>query len=241
MPVVFFDSGSTFHTKWAAQFVAADPQNRKSVGISGSLGPEQVRSTIVQAAAHVTGDHELVFAVGHGGALSMDEGTVDLAPQKKFRLSRGNKPGVYLDPFYDFVFPHDGVVPMSDKRFDENQVATSPPALGAHARLQHWAVYASIGTAMRANNIYRVTFLTCRVGNAVDFIKKISHDWGTLVKAYRRFVVYQLDGSSGHVRAFLEGDDPGKGTNVKLGETELPQQDFVTVGPPLPAPATRRP
>jgi hypothetical protein len=242
MPLVLYDSGSTFHTKWAAQFVAFDSNNRKSVGISGSLGAEQVRNTIIQAAAHPTGDREIIFAVGHGGVAQFpDEGTVDLAPSKKFRLARGNKPGVYVDPFYDFVFPHQGVVPMSDKRFDENQVSSSPPALGAHSRLQHWAVYASIGTAMKANKIYRVTFLTCRVGNAVDFIKKISLDWGTLVKAYKRFVVYQLDGSSGKVRAFLEGDDPGKGTNVQLGENNVPQQDFVTVGPPLATPTPHRP
>ncbi|HZS62604.1 MAG TPA: hypothetical protein VFA43_25315 [Gemmatimonadaceae bacterium] len=233
MTVVLFDSGSTFHTKWAAQFVAADSQNRKSVGISGSLSAEQVRNTIMQAAAIRSAGNELVFAVGHGGVAQFpDEGTVDLAPAKRFRLARGNKPGVYVDPFYDFVFPHAGVVPMSDKRFDESQVQSSPPALGAHSRLQHWSVYASIGTAMKANKIHKVTFLTCRVGNALDFIKKIALDWGTLVKAYTRFVVYQQIGSTGRVRAFLEGDDPGKGTNVAQGETDLPQQDFVTVGPP---------
>jgi hypothetical protein len=237
MPLVLFDAGSTFHQKWAAQFVAADPANRKSAGISGTLGPEQVRDAIVQAARHVTGDHEIVFAVGHGGATNMDEGTVDLAPQKKLRLARGNKPGIYVDPFYDFVFPHDGVVPMSDKRFDEGQAAHEPPWSGSHTRLHHWLVYASIGTAMKANHIYRVTFLTCRVGNALDFIKKISIDWGTLVRAYKRFVVYQIDGQTGRCRAFLEGDAPGSGTNVPLGETQLPQQDFVTVGPPLPQPA----
>ena len=233
MPVVLFDSGSTFHVKWAAQFVAADPQNRKSVGISSALGAEGVRNAIVQAANHVTSDREIVFAVGHGGSTRMDEGTVDLAPAKQFRLARGGGIGIYVDPFYDFVFPHDGVVPQSQKRFDEADVATrSQSALGARARLQHWAVYASIGTAMRANNIYRVTFLTCRVGNALDFIRKISLDWHTLVKAYLRYVVYQVEGSSGKVRAYLEGDDAGKGTNVPLGETQLPQQDFVTVGPP---------
>ena len=94
--------------------------------------------------------------------------------------------------------------------------------------------YAAIGTAIRANNIYRVTFLTCRVGNAIDFIKKISLDWGCLVKAYKRFVVYQVVGNN--VRAFLEGDAPGSGTNVPQGESQLPQQDFVTVGPPIAAP-----
>ena len=236
MPLVVFDSGSTFHQKWAAQFVAADPSNRRSVGVSGALGPEQVRDTIVQAARNVTGDHEIIFAVGHGGATNMDEGTVDLAPAKRFRLARGTKPEIYVDPFYDFVFPHDGVVPQSDKRVDEKQAEHEQAWSGSHVRLRHWQVYSSIGTAMKTNNIYKVTFLTCRVGNALDFIKKISLDWGTLVKAYKRFVVYQIDGTTGKCRAFLEGDAAGAGTNVPLGETQVPQQDFVTVGPPLAQP-----
>jgi hypothetical protein len=238
MPLVLFDADSAFHSRWAAQFVQADKLNRKSVGISGSLGPEQVRDAIVLACRQVTGDHEIIFAVGHGGATDMSEGTVDLAPNKKFRLSRGNKPGVYLDPFYDFVFPHDGVVPMSDKRFDENQAAHEPAWSAAHTRLKHWQVYASIGTAMRANHIYKVTFLTCRIGNAIDFIKKISIDWGVLVKAYRRFVIYTLINGQ-RSRAFLEGDAPGSGTNVPFGEENIPQTDFVTVGPPLAQPVVR--
>lgn len=236
MPLVLFDSGSTFHTTWAAQYVAYDPQNRKSLGISGTLGADQVRATIVRATVNVTGDREILFAVGHGGATAMDEGTVDLAPARKFRLARGNKPGIYVDPFYDFVFPHDGVVPMSDKRFDESQAKSAPVWSGPNVRLKHWSDYASIGTSMRTNSIYRVTFLTCRIGNALDFIRKISLDWHTQVRAYTRYVVYQLDGSSKRVRAYLEGDAPGSGSNVPFGESNVPQQDFVTVGPPYGTP-----
>jgi hypothetical protein len=119
----------------------------------------------------------------------------------------------------------------------QNDQATDPS--GARRRLQHWAVYTSIGTAMKANKIYRVTFLTCRVGNALDFIRKISLDWNTLVRAYTRYLWYGLNGR--RVVAYLDGDAPGSGTNVTLGETQLPQVDFVTVGPPLPQPQPAHP
>jgi hypothetical protein len=235
MPVVLFDQGSTFHVKWAAQFVAADPLNRLSIPMVGAATPSQIRDVIKQAARHPTGDSEIIFAVGHGGSLGMTEGTVDLAPQKKFRLARGNKPPTFVDPFYDWVFSHPGLQPISDKSNDEKWVAQNAPERpGASERLARWAIYKEIGAAIAQGNIYRVTFLTCNIGNATDFIKKISIDWNVLIKAYTRFVVFQVVPATNTVRAFLEGDAPGSGTNITLGETQLPQTSFVTVGPPLP-------
>jgi hypothetical protein len=236
MPLVFYDPspsrvGPAFNALWAAQYVKADPQNRKSSPISNTLGPDQVRNAIVQGLANVTNDREVIFAVGHGGALSLSEGTIELAPGHTFELARGWNPPIYVDPFYDFVFPSD---PTGKSMKQTDQIVN--PAGGAR-RLAHWAVYTSIGTAMRANNIYRVTFLTCRVGNALNFIKKISLDWNTLVKAYTRYVWYGPAVTGSRVVAYLDGDNPGSGTYVTQGETQLPQVDFVTVGPPLAQPA----
>src|SRR5580704_2624390 len=240
MPLVFYDPspsrvGPAFNALWAAQYVKADPQNRKSAPISNTLGAEQVRNAIVTGLANVTNDREVIFAVGHGGALSLSEGTIELAPGHTFELARGWNPPIYVDPFYDFVFPGD---PTGKSMKQTDQIVN--PA-GAQRRLAHWAVYTSIGTAMKANKIYKVTFLTCRVGNALDFIKKISLDWNTLVKAYTRYVWYRLDGKTNRVVAYLDGDAVGSGTNVTLGETQLPTVDFVTVGPPLPQPTPATP
>ena len=194
-----------------------------------------VRNAIVQGLANVTNDREVIFAVGHGGALSLSEDTIELRTGHTFELARGWNPPIYVDPFYDFVFPGN-VTGKSMKQTDQ----TVNPA-GAARRLAHWAVYASIGTAMRANKIYKVTFLTCRVGNALDFIKKISLDWNTLVKAYTRYVWYGPAVTGPRVVAYLDGDNPGSGTYVTRGETELPQVDFVTVGPPLAQPTPASP
>jgi hypothetical protein len=240
MPLVFYDPspskvGIAYSAKWTAQYVAADTQNRKSAAIAPTLGAEQVRNAIVQGLANVTNDREVIFAVGHGGALSLSEGTIELAPGHTFELARGWNPPIYVDPFYDFVFPSD----PTGKSMKQTDQAVNPA--GAARRLAHWAVYTSIGTAMRANKIYKVTFLTCRVGNALDFIKKISLDWNTLVKAYTRYVWYGPAVTGQRVVAYLDGDTPGSGTYVTLGETQLPQVDFVTVGPPLAQPSPASP
>jgi hypothetical protein len=114
VPIVLFDRNSVFHTKWAAQYVAAaDPFNRRSAPLSGGLSTSQIRDTIVKATQSASGGNEMIFAVGHGGSLGMSEGTVDLAPNKTMRLARGNQPPTLVDPFYDWIFQHPGVKGLS--------------------------------------------------------------------------------------------------------------------------------
>ena len=237
MPVVLFDANTAFHTRWSAQFVSADRLNRRSVPMNGALSRAQLRDVIKNAAALAgrTAGNELIFAVGHGGALQgTAAGTVDLAPAQKMRLSRSTAANIFVDPFYDFVFSHPGVTkPMSDKDQDQKWVSqNAPQKAAAQDRLARWAMYESIGSAIKTNNIYRVVLLTCNVGNAVDFVKKIALDWKVLVRAYTRFVLFSLDPKTGKSRVFLQGDQPGMGTNTSAGETQLPQVDFITVGPP---------
>lgn len=248
MPVLIFDSTSTFHSTWADQWQKSDKLNRKKVGLAGGKHTA-IRDTFVKAIklAGQTAGNELILAVGHGGALSSDVGNVDLAPNRLMRLARGtigsrNAKGteVFYDPFYDFVFPRQNVVPKSDKMNDEDwsKQKNSPNAGGAKFRLARFGIYRSIGDAIKANHINQVVFVTCNIGNATDFIKKIAFDWNVKIKAYKRSLIFQLNSpGTGKARAFLDGDKDGKGTNTVTGETEIPQVDFVTVGPPLSSPA----
>ena len=111
-------------------------------------------------------------------------------------------------------------------------VEIDPDLAGYKDHLANWQLYQNIGTAIRTNNVGKVTFLTCRIGNAVNFIKKIALDWKVLVQAYKRYVWFV---GSSPVRVCLDGDENGGGTNNAVAAYTVPQVDFVTVGPPLPA------
>jgi hypothetical protein len=225
--VILYDPDSNFHMRWATQFAAKDRLNRRAVPLSGKLPPEKIRDVIARAAQHPGANNEIIFAVGHGGATDLSEGMVDLAPRRAMRLARGNEPPTFIDPFYDWVFPHAGLKPMSDKQQDEEWRSKNvPEKAGAKRRLDRWAIYQSIGAAMKANHIYRVTFLSCRIGNARDFIKKIAMDWDVRIRAYLKFVWFRLDGKSGRGQVFLDGDEAH-------ASEDLPTTDFITVARPL--------
>jgi hypothetical protein len=225
--VILYDPDSIFHMRWSTQFAAKDRLNRRAVPLSGKLPPERIRDVIVSAAQHSGANNEIIFAVGHGGATDLAEGTVDLAPKRAMRLARGNQPPIFIDPFYDWVFPHAGLKPMSDKQQDEEWRSQNvPEKAGATRRLSRWAIYQSIGAAMKANHIYRVTFLSCRIGNARDFIKKIAIDWDVQIRAYLKFVWFRLDGKTRRAQVFLDGDEAH-------ASEDMPATDFITVARPL--------
>jgi hypothetical protein len=243
MQVVLYDQGSPFHKNWSEQFVKYDPNNRKRIGMSGSESAAALVQKIINATDRRTGaggGGTLVFAVGHGGAelsvrgsaynaqdaTALANGMVDLAPGRKVRLARGGQ-YVFVDPFYNWVFQHPGVAPKSDRDIDQ-----SVHPGGYQARLHNWDLYQKIGAAMTRNGVYKVIFLTCRIGNALNFVKKIALDWKVLVQAYNRYVWFV---GSSPVRVCLDGDENGGGTNNAAAAYTVPQVDFVTVGPPLPA------
>lgn len=233
MQVVLYDQNSTMHDTWSKQFVDADKLNRKRIGMNGNGSAIDLVKKIVDAAKDAKGG-DLIFAVGHGGTQltpnnqTFADGMVDLSPNKKLRLSVGGN-GNFANPFYDYVFARPGLVARSDKDQDQD---TKMNLAGAHQRLANWQLYQNIGTAVRTNGVHRVTFLTCRIGNALNFLKKIALDWHVIVKAYKKYVWFGGDGT-GKIRVYLDGDSPGQGTNVAEAATQVPQSDFVQVGPPL--------
>jgi len=252
MPVLLFDStadpiqGVKFHAPWATQWQQADPNNRVAVPIDGVGSHNKIRDVIVDAVrlAGRTAFNELILAVGHGGGVG-EAGLIDLAPKRAMRLVKGtigsrsaNGVETFYDPFYDFTFFHATLKPKSDKTQDEEWIRQGDRTnvAGARFRLGRHAIYQSIGTAIQGSNVNQVVFMTCNVGNAVDFVKKVAFDWKVKIRAYQKFIKFQLNvGGKGRARAFFEGDQVGSGSNTVAAETDLPQTNFITVGPPLTA------
>jgi hypothetical protein len=242
MQVVLYDQNSPPHKQWSDQFVNHDSwstANRKRVPLNGNQTVKQLVDTIVGAAKDARGG-DLIFAVGHGGTASstgsygnsadpttLAQGFVDLAPKHKLRLGRGAK-GDWLDPFYNYVFPHPGLKSMSDMDQDQNLGFS-----GGAQRLINWHLYQQIGTAIKTNGVNKVTFLTCNIGNASNFVKKIALDWNVVIRAYKRYVWFV---GSKPVRVCLDGDQNGGPTNTPDAEYQLPAVDYVLIGPPLPRP-----
>jgi hypothetical protein len=88
MDIYLYEQGQRHIERWSRQFVAAVPRNRRRMPMGGRLSPAQVVQFIRRAATAVgnpTG--QLIFGVGHGGAIP-GGAMVDLAPHRRFRVER---------------------------------------------------------------------------------------------------------------------------------------------------------
>jgi len=102
-------------------------------------------------------------------------------------------------------------------------------AANARQRLEIRAAYDRIGELLREFGVSNVTFLTCRVGNAEDFLNQIASDWGVTITAYQDRVAAMED-SEGLMRVYLEGDAEGRGTNTDRARHEIPNVDRYVTG-----------
>jgi hypothetical protein len=206
---------------------------RGGVLVGGSPTLAQALIAVKGAITAAGGQGVVIFNVGHGstGAIGNPlEGTVDLAPNKVMRLGGANSTDVFVNVFYDVNLAGPGGFSQRDNDLKFNQ---NVPA--ARIRAANFATYQDIGATCKANSTRRVIFLTCKVGRSVDFLKKIATDWGTVVEAYTERVALQVQGN-GRVRMFLFKDPPGTGTNIPLGEEQIPfptATNSVRVGAPI--------
>ena len=216
---------------WAKQFLAVYTKRSHKISFGGTFTPVLPRFnvnmparpspdtvvSVVQQAVRMAGVHGvLVFNVGHGASAagSTLDGTVDLAPGNRFRLGGLNTTGsdVYTSVFYDADL--DGAGPrISDYSNDQKFNPTSE-------RLKRWATYQKLANVIANGKLQKVIFLTCRVGNSSDFVKKIAQDWKTVIEAYKRRVVLTPQ-PGGRIRVHLQGDAPGTNTNVPESEEHL--------------------
>lgn len=185
----------------------------------------------------------VILSVGHGGQGdgNTDEGFFDLGPGSAFRVAGNNAvltgesgtgKRAQVSAFYDFVPTNAVGSPKSPKLQDEEHAKSSDPQVSgpAKTRLAHWARYLQVGKTFQANGVGAILLLTCKVGNATDFLKRVRSQLGVPIAAYKRRVmgapVDYFDEFKRKVatrtRIFLEGDADGRGTNVEMGEFFVP-------------------
>ena len=150
------------------------------------------------------------------------------------RIGGFNVVGSFVDVFYDVNLL--GPPSISDM---ENDLKNNPQS----PRLARWRVYQNISAAFKNAHLREVALLTCRVGNATEFLRKVANDWGLVVRAYRQRVALTEDvttvGKKVTRRFFmhLENNPPaGKSAaDLIIMEEEIPfsPPDTFLVGPPL--------
>lgn len=190
---------------------------------------DQAKSSLLAAIKAAGTDGTLVISVGHGGAGagSTIEGFVDLAPHAVMRIAGANAsvPPNFVSVFYDVSLT--GPPAISDL---DNDLKNNPGS----KRLAHWKIYQEIASAFKHIKPREVILLSCKVGNAIDFVRKIANDWKVIVRAYK--VQVGIDPNPPRFKVFLANHPPPYPTAAEtiLHEEELPfaPADTLLVGPP---------
>jgi hypothetical protein len=216
---------------WGNQFVKADPTQRALVTVPTGASPSSAASIIASATAAAGSGGLVILSVGHGETIGLEDGVFDLAPGGTFRVG-GRNHVLVGDPnptpnagkpaqtgvFYDYRTPdstqQSGYRPS---RLDDDEKSNSQ---NAKARLNNWQQYQKVCTAFRNGHLAGVLLLTCKIGGSVRLIQRVAQQWGTLVIGYKRRVT--CEGNRLRARAYLDGDNPGSGTNIPWGEIMFP-------------------
>jgi hypothetical protein len=232
-------------SKWAEQFVAADPARHAKVPIPNGTTLADIADAYKSAIGTAGPGGSVIISVGHGGAVdvSTEDGRLDLGPAGSFKVGGRNALLVGDPPpshpsgpvvFHDTrAFYADSPGPGMWSRKEEDEHSGSPVA---RRRLANWKAYADIAAAFKAQRLAQIVLLTCRVGAAAGLILRVAQQWGNPVLGYKRRVIGQeIDGRA---RVFLEGDPPGtfyqwpNTTNTPASETFWPiARDSVQVSP----------
>ena len=196
-----------------------------------------VKSAVIQATQTAGSQGVLIVSVGHGGAVqgSVNEGLFELGPNSSMTIAGGLVKGRFVDVFYDTR-----KVPGQPSDL-ENDLKNNPNS----SALKNFRVYQEISAAIKSVGLLRVVLLTCNVGNATEFLRKVANDWGTVIQGYRKQVGIQQFVGTGSLAGtkpirivFLVGSAATPSSPASLivtQEEEIPfdpAQTFL-VGPPL--------
>ena len=222
--------------RWGERFVKRQPLARVQQLIPAAVSPEGAKLAIIRAIHTAGAGGRLIMNVGHGaggGPLLPTEGSFEMAPGGAMRIGGRGVAGCFVDVFYDVST---SPVAPSDLEFD---LKNNPQS----TRLAHWRVYQEIAAAFKAIRPREVILLTCRVGSATEFLRKVANDWQTVITAYRQRVALTTDTvtvgrqTTTHFYLHLENDPPlGKpAADLVIHEEEIPYRpsDTFRVGPPL--------
>jgi hypothetical protein len=228
--------------RWGERFVKRQPLRRQQRTIGPSPSVSDAKNAVVNAIRAAGAGGTVIINVGHGGGggnLRPTEGKFELAPGGVMRIGGRLVANTFVDVFYDVRYGG-----PSDM---ENDLKNNPKS----PRLTNWRIYQEIAQAFKATRTYEVILLTCRVGNATEFLQKVANDWGVIITAFRQRVVLTEDvttvGRQVTRRFFmhLENNPPaGKSAAVLIIMEEetpygmAPYADIFRVGPPLPVMVT---
>ncbi|RYY76233.1 MAG: hypothetical protein EOO52_01570 [Gammaproteobacteria bacterium] len=222
--------------RWGERFVKRQPLSRIQHLIPAAVTAEAAKLAIIKAVTAAGAGGRVIMNVGHGaggGPLLPTEGSFEMAPGGTLRIGGRGVQNCFVDVFYD-VKP--SAVALSDLEFDQKNNPTSQ-------RLAHWQLYQEIAAAFKKTKPRELILLTCRVGNATEFLRKVANDWGVVITAYRQRVALTEDvvTSAGkitrHFYLHLENDNPltKLAADLVIYEEEIPlsSKDTFRVGPPL--------
>lgn len=231
--MVILSEGGDFGI-WAAQVAAAHKPHVVIVPAPRKGTPEENVKAAKQAIAAANGGL-MILSVGHGVCLNQDEGALDLAPDTVMRVTgrnSDNDPKKFVTIFYDFKPPSDhGINKLSDKEHDEKN-----PTPGGIERLRRWGIYQDLCNAFSSGNVAGVLLLTCRIGGATGFLKRLAIQWNKPVFAYKDQVM-AAPRPNGRVRVMLARDKGRENqpptTNTVFGEIFFPLSltDMVSIAP----------
>jgi hypothetical protein len=236
-----------FH-KWAQQYVKKDPKNRALIVIPRVDRQAVVRASL-EAAQRATKTGWVIYAVGHGWGSRGQPwvANADLGPKGVMRVTEfvafHNSPSTSLSGCEVRKIVEDldeakaeqekNPKSLALKRWCKRSKLVPKDCLQLRKRISKSSViqhdYESIARNFRANPVNRIILLACKVGRSHVFLDEISTDFGAPVGAYTRDVAtrgeeHKTKGGkwvTDRVWVYLEGDEPGEGTNTDASLTEL--------------------
>jgi len=229
--MVIYSEGGLFR-QWADQVNIAHKPNVVVAPAPRNSRPEDNVEAMKRAIAAANGGL-FIMSVGHGVCLNQDEGALDLAADGTMRVTGRNSdldPKRFVSIFYDLTPPPSlGVVSRSDL---ENDRRSSAPE--AKERLRRFAIYQDLCKAFVSGNVLAVLLLTCRIGGATGFLKRLATQFQKPIIAYKDKVA-AVPQQSGKVRVILAKDLSRKdqGTNTQFGEIFFPLSvtDMIQIAP----------
>jgi hypothetical protein len=252
--VVLISEAKQAFAMWADQVVDFFTKSKTriaNVSVEGAKSPPEIAKVYDTAAGLAGSGGIVIINAGHGFPSAtgvQDDGRFDLAPHQRFMVGGRNNvlvgmPGppdktvgnvkMHTPVFYD---EDPGKPSLSKKRNDETVNKGSD---GAKARLANFAAYDSICRSFKTKKLHGVVLLTCRVGQSSGLMRKVAQQWGCPVIGYQRKVVGEITRDfigkklvKARSRLFAEGDAPGTGTNVPMGEIFIPLANDMVIFTP---------
>ena len=211
---------------WAKQMVDTHTPNISSF-TSPKSGPPEANVEVIKKAISAANHGLVIFSVGHGIVTQgfKDQGGFDCADDKRLRLGgKGSfaDPATFVDVFYDDKPPAGSTLKFSPKETDERLGGP-----GSQQRLKNWSVYLDLCKAFVDGRVAGVLLLTCNVGNATGFLKKVATQWQTTIIGYNEFTTYQGGFPQGRVRSIFDVDKnkqntANPGSNIPFAEIMFP-------------------